>query len=126
MATFSKEKLSSSTDGRGILVTPTVVGSAETIHTGSATATTRDEIWIYAYNSHSAVVDLTICWGGTTDPDDLIKQTIPLASAGSFVGPIPVVEGLIIVGNATPLVVKAFASVADKVSLFGYVNRIAA
>jgi hypothetical protein len=125
MATFSKVKLSGSTDGRGILVTPTAT-AGETIHTGSATATTYDEVWIYAYNSHSAGVDLTIEYGGTTSPDDLIKQTIPAAAAGSYVGLIPVVEGLIIKGNAAPLVIKAFASVADKITLFGYVNQIAA
>lgn len=125
MATFTKLTLTGSTDGRGILVTPTAT-AGETIHTGSSTATDFDEIWIYAYNSHSAVVDLTLEWGGVTAPDDLIKQTLPLASAGSFAGLIPIVEGLVIKGNATPLVVKAFASVADKITLFGYVNRIAA
>ena len=125
MATFSKTKLSGSTDGRGILVTPTS-SAGETIHTGSATATTHDEIWIYAYNSHSADVDLTIEFGGTTSPDDQIKITIPAAAAGSYQGLIPVVEGLILKGNATPLVLKAFASVADKIVLFGYVNQIAA
>lgn len=125
MATFSKEILSGSTDGRGILVTPTAT-AGETIHTGSATTSTRDEIWIYAYNSHTSAVDLTLEWGGVTSPDDLIRQTIPLAGAGVYAGLIPVVEGLVIKGNATPLVIKAFASVADKVVLFGYVNRIAA
>lgn len=125
MATFAKKTLSGSTDGRGILVTPTAT-AGETVHTGSATSTTHQEIWLYAYNSHSAAVDLTIEFGGVTAPDDLIKQTIPAASAGSFVGLIPVCEGLVLKGNATPLIVKAFASVADKITLFGYVNEIAA
>jgi hypothetical protein len=125
MATFSKLTLSGSTDGRGILVTPTAT-AGETIHTGSATATTFDEIWIYAYNSHTVAVDLTLEWGGVASPDDLIRQTMPLAGGGVYAGPIPIIEGWILKGNATPLVVKAFASVADKVVLFGYVNRIAA
>lgn len=125
MATFAKVKLSSSTDGRGIKVAATATPGT-TIHTGSATATTYDEVWIYAFNSHSAAVDLTIEWGGTTDPDDLIRQTIPLAVGGSYVGKLPVIEGLVIKGNATPLVIKAFASSANKIILFGYVNQIAA
>lgn len=124
MATFSKLTLTGSTDGRGILITPTAT-AGETVHTASATATTFDEIWIYAYNSHTSAVDLTLEWGGVTSPDDLIRQTIPLAGAGVYAGLIPVVEGLVIKGNATPLVIKAFASVADKITLFGYVNRIA-
>lgn len=125
MATFSKITLSGSTDGRGILVTPTTT-AGETIHTGSSTATTYDEVWLYAYNSHSAAVDLTIEFGGVTSPDDLFRQTIPLAGAGVYAGLIPICEGLVLKGNATPLVVKAFASVADKITIFGYVNRIAA
>lgn len=125
MATFSKEILSGSTDGRGLLITPTS-SAGETVHTASSTSTTRDEVWIYAFNSHSSAVDLTIEFGGTTAPDDAIKQTIPAASAGSYVGLIPVVEGLILKGNASPLVIKAYASVADKITLLGYVNRIAA
>ncbi len=125
MATFAKVSLSGSTDGRGQLVTPTST-PGETLHTASATTTTYDEVWIFAFNSHSAAVDLTLEWGGVTSPDDLIRQTIPLAAAAGYPGLIPVVEGLVLKGNATPLVIKAFASVADKVVIFGYVNRISA
>lgn len=125
MATFAKKTLSGSTDGRGILVTPTS-SAGETIHTASSTATTFQELWIEAYNSHSSDVDLTIEFGGTTSPDDHIKQTIPAGSAGDYKGTIKVIEGLVLKGNATPLVIKAFASVADKITLFGYVNEIAA
>lgn len=125
MATFAKKTLSGSTDGRGVLVTPTST-PGETVHTASATATTYHEVWLYAYNSHSADVDLTIEFGGTTSPDDLIRMTIPAASAGAYQGLIPICEGLVLKGNATPLVIKAFASVADKIVLFGYVNEIAA
>lgn len=125
MATFSKLILSGSTDGRGVLITPTAT-AGETLHTGPTDSGEIDEVWLYAYNSHSAVVDLTVEFGGVTSPDDLIRQTLPLASASNYAGLIPICEGLIIRGNATPLVVKAFASVADKVSVFGYVNRVAA
>ena len=125
MATFSKVSLSGSTDGRGIKVAATATAGT-LLHTGSATATTYDEIWIDVYNSHSAAVDLTLEWGGVTDPDDLIRQTIPLAAGGSYIGTVPVVEGKVLKGNATPLVVRAFASSANKIIAFGYVNRIAA
>jgi hypothetical protein len=50
MATFSKIVLSGSTDGRMIKVAATATAGT-TIHTGSATATTFDEIWLYAVNS---------------------------------------------------------------------------
>lgn len=124
MATFSKTILSASTDGRGLLVNATS-SPGDTIHTAPTDSDQIDEIWIYAYNSHSADVDLTIEWGGTTAPDDVIKQTIPLAAAGNYKGLVPVIEGQVLRGNATPLVVTAYASVADKITLFGFVNGIA-
>jgi hypothetical protein len=48
MATFSKLVLSGSTDGKLIKVVPTATAGT-TIHTGSATATTFDEVWLYAH-----------------------------------------------------------------------------
>ena len=71
MATYSKTILSGSTDGRGILVTATATAGT-LIHTGSATATTLDEIWLYAVNSDAADVKLTLEWGGVTVSNDLI------------------------------------------------------
>ena len=120
MATYSKIKLSGSTDGRLIKVAATATAGT-TIHTGSATATTIDEVWLYAVNSDSADRKLTIEFGGVSAPDDLIEQTITTES-----GLILVVAGLVIVGNATPLVVRAFAATADVVLVGGYVNRITA
>lgn len=120
MATFSKEILSGSTDGRLIKVAATATAGT-TIHTGSATATTYDEVWLYAVNSDTTDRKLTIEWGGVSAPDDLIEQTITAES-----GLILVVAGLVIKGNATPLVVRAFAASANVVMIGGYVNRITA
>ena len=120
MATFSKEILSGSTDGRLIKVVATATAGT-TIHTGSATATTIDELWLYAVNSDSTDHKLTIEWGGVSAPDDLIEQTVTAES-----GLILVVAGLVIKGNATPLVVRAFAASANVVMIGGYVNRISA
>jgi hypothetical protein len=92
-----------------------------TIHTGSSTATTYDEIWLYAVNSDTTDRKLTIEFGGTSSPDDLIEQTITAES-----GLLLVVPGLVIKGNATPLVVRAFAASANVVMIGGYVNRITA
>lgn len=120
MATFSKIILSGSTDGRLIKVAATATAGT-TIHTGSATATTIDELWLYAVNSDTTDRKLTIEYGGTSSPDDLIEQTITAES-----GLILVVAGLVIKGNATPLVVRAFAASANVVMVGGYVNRITA
>lgn len=118
MATFAKQTLSSSTDGRAILITQTATAGT-TIHTGSSTATTFDEVWLYATNTSSSSVKLTVEWGGTSVPGDLIEVTVPAESGLTLVIP-----GLVIKGNATPLVVRAFASTGSVVTVSGFVNRI--
>jgi len=120
VATYSKIALSGSTDGKLIKVAQTATAGT-TIHTGSSTATTFDEVWLYAVNSDTTDRKLTIEFGGTSSPDDLIEQTITAES-----GLLLVVPGLVIKGNATALVVRAFCASANLVHLSGYVNRITA
>lgn len=120
MATFSKITLSGSTDGRPIKVGATAIGSSPTlIHTASSTATTYDEVWIYAQNNHSADVALRLGFGNTTDPDDIIEFTVK-TKAGLYL----IVPGLVLKGNSTALTVKAAAGTTNVISLSGYVNRI--
>ena len=120
MATFSKIALSGSTDGRMIKVAATATAGT-TLHTGSSTATTFDEIWLYAVNSSASSVKLTIEWGGVSSPDDLIESTILAESGLVLISP-----GLVIKGNATALLVRAFAATANVINIAGYVNRITA
>jgi hypothetical protein len=105
-------------DGLGILVVATATAGTA-IHTASTTATTIDELWLYAYNDHSSSVVLSVEYGGVTSPKDVIKSTLT-----SQAGLVLICAGLVIQGNATAKVVRAFAGTASKVSLFGYVNRI--
>jgi hypothetical protein len=121
MATFSKIHLSGSTDGRAIKVAATATPGT-TLHTGSSTATTYDEIWLYAQNTDTTARKLTIEWGGTSSPDDLIELTIAAES-----GLVLVTPGLLIKGNASSaLVVRAFAATTNVITIHGYVNRITA
>ncbi len=122
MATFSKLALQpagTTGDGLGILVAATATAGT-TIHTASATATTLDEVWLYAYNNHSASILLTIEYGGVTAPKDVIKQTLTAQN-----GLVLVVAGLLVQGNASAKIIRAFAGTANQISIFGYVNRIA-
>lgn len=107
-------------DGLGILVVATATAGTA-IHTASSTATTIDELWLYAYNNDTAAIVLTLEYGGVAAPKDVIKSTIAFQS-----GLVLICAGLVIQGNATAKVVRAFAATASKVSLFGYVNRITA
>ena len=117
MATAVKRKLSGSTDGLPIKVVPTATAGT-TIHTAVAgtTAGTFDEVWLWAYNGHTTAVTLTIEFGGAGVPDQNIVVTLAAKS-----GLVPITPGLIL-QNAK--VVKAFASVANVVTLSGFINSI--
>jgi hypothetical protein len=117
MATAVKRKLSGSTDGKAIKVVQTAT-AGDTIHTAVAgtTAGTFDEIWLWAYNGHTADVALTLEFGGATVPDQNIVVTLPYKS-----GLVPVVPGLILQNG---MVVKAFAGTANVITLIGFVNAI--
>lgn len=113
MSTYAGGKLSGSTDGRPVKVAATAIGSGTTIHTAQSSATLFDYITLYASNPDTADHVLTLGWGGTTDPDDLIVLTIPSKS------------GLVLVTYKLPLrnslVVKAAADSANKIVLTGRV-----
>ena len=120
MATFSKQKLSGSTNGKGIAVVATATPGS-TIHATGTSATILDEIWLYANNTHSAAATLTIEFGGTTITTDLIQNSLAVSPSGLVL----IVPGLILSGTGSAATtITAFASVASKVEIFGFVNRI--
>jgi hypothetical protein len=120
MATFSKVKLSGSTNGRGILVAATT-STGTTIHATGTSSTVLDEVWLYAYNSDTAAITLTIEFGGTTAPNDNIKLSIPANSGLTLVVP-----GLILSGTGSAAsTITAFAGTTNKIVITGYINRIA-
>lgn len=117
MAKALKRKLSGSTDGMPIKVVATATAGT-TIHTAVAGTTvgTFDEIWLYAYNGHTTTVTLTIEYGGATVPDQNIIITLAAKSGLTLIVP-----GLILQNG---LVVKAFASIANVITLSGFVNTM--
>ena len=121
MATYTKLALQpAGTTGTGLGVKVAATATAGTaIHTASTTTTTIDEIWLYAVNSSTSSVKLTIEWGEATAPDGNIEVTV-LPEAGL----VTVIPGLLLQGNATAKVVRAFAGTANVIVLHGFVNRI--
>jgi hypothetical protein len=111
--TISRQLLSGSTNGRGVKVAATATPGT-TIHT--AHATSLDEVWLWCVNSDSAACKLTVEFGGTTSPDDLIEVSIPSESGLVLVSP-----GLTVTGGG---VVRAFAASANVLVVMGHVNRI--
>jgi len=115
MATYSKRLLSGSTNGKQIKVAATVTPGT-TIHTAVAGTSDLDEIWIYAVNTGTSLVALTLEWGETSSPDGLVVVNVP--GQGGYV---LVVPGLLLQNE---LVVRAFATTADVLMINGFVNRI--
>lgn len=113
---YKKRKLSASSDGRGIKVGATATPGT-LIHTAlsNIAANEWDEVWIEAVNTSGAAVKLTVEWGGTTSPDDLIEITIPAESGFTEIIPGHVLQN----GRE----VRAFAATADVIVIHGYVNR---
>ena len=108
----AKILLSSSTDGKPILVTPTSLGNSITVHEAHTSA--LDEIWLYASNidaSTDRTLHLSFDGGTSTD----ISINIP-----DNTGLVLVLPGFMLTNEAT---VSAYASSADKINLFGWVNR---
>jgi hypothetical protein len=120
MATFTKAKLSGSTDGSAIKVTGTDTAGAVAVHTAVAgtTAGVFDEIWLYANNTSASAVKLTVEFGTSNPADGNIELTIAAES-----GLVLVMPGLILQNSR---VVGAFAATADVILLTGYVNAITA
>ena len=116
-ADYTKLILSGSTDGLGIKVAA-VATPGTLIHTAQASNVDGDydEIWMYAVSAHTGVVELTLEWGGVTDPDDLIQLAIQPKSGLYLITP-----GILLHNS---LVVRAFADVADVILIHGFVNRI--
>ena len=119
MANFTKVLLSASTQGKPIKVAATAT-TGTTIHATGTSSSVIDEVWLYAYNSAGSPVSLTVEYGGTTAPDQNITITIPALSGLTLVVP-----GLILTGTgAAANTITAFASIANFVTISGYVNRI--
>jgi len=121
MATLSKLALQpAGTTGTGLAIKVAETATAGTaIHTASSTATTIDEIWLYAVNTSTSSDKLTIEWGETTSPDGHIEVTVQPEA-----GLVTVIPGLLLQGNATAKVVRAFAATANVICIHGFVNRI--
>ena len=106
--------LSGSTNGKQIAVIGIGTATATLVHTATSSAGTIDEVWTYA-SAQGTAVDVTLCWGGTTYPDDYMTANVPLKA-----GKILLTDGKLLQGG---LQIKAFTA-AGTVIIDGFVNRI--
>jgi hypothetical protein len=116
MPTYSKQLLSGSTNGRGILVAATATAGT-LIHTAVSGTSSLDEVWLYAHNTSASAVKLTLEWGGVTAPNDHIEINVGAEGTGLIL----VAPGILLQNS---LVIRAFAGTTNVLNIFGYVNRI--
>ena len=119
MTSFSKVLLSGSTNGRGINITSNTP-PGNIVHSTGALSSIIDEVWIYASNSDSVDHNLTIEFGGTISPNDIIKLSVPSQKGLTLITP-----GLSLTGTgAASCNVTVYSDVGNTVTIFGHVDRI--
>ncbi len=118
MATYSRQLLSGSTNGRPKKIAATA-SPGDTVHTAVSGTTSFDEVYLWLTNTHASPVDVTVEFGGTTSPDDHVVKALQLPAKSPA---IPILTGQVLNNG---LVVKVFASVTNVVLATGFVNRIA-
>ena len=116
---IAKTLLSGSTGGMPIKVVATAT-TGTTIHATGTSATIIDEVWLYATNTSTITINLTIEFGSTTAPDQNIILAIPSKSGLTIC-----ISGLVLTGTGSAArTITAFASVTNSINIVGYVNRI--
>tara|TARA_R100000152_G_C6727347_1_gene152458 strand:+ start:429 stop:863 length:435 start_codon:yes stop_codon:yes gene_type:complete len=106
-----RRTLTGSVHGTGIKVDSTSTGLEIHTHDATLNQSLFDEVHLWAHNSSGSAVTLTLQWGGTSNPDNLIVISL---QANTF---LKIVDGLHIQGN---LDIKAIASTANVVMVYGY------
>ena len=115
MAALTPVIPSGSTNGRPVLVVATAT-LGTTLHTAVTGTSDMDEIYVWAYNDHTADVLLTIEFGGAVTPGDTIRYTVPFDDGLHLIIPgIRLQNGL---------VVTAFAGTASVITCVLNVNRL--
>ena len=119
MATYTKVLLSGSSYGQPVTVVATA-STGTTIHDTGTSATTIDEVWLYANNTSTSPVLLTVQFGGTASPQNAKPITLAPQS-----GDVLIVAGLPLTGTGAAVsTVAAFAATASVITISGYINRI--
>lgn len=119
MPRYVKIPLSGSNDG-GVIKISASSTPGTTIHTATSSAgiDNADEVYLYASTTTNAAVSMAIHLGNQTDEQNPILVRVPAA----YNGPICVLPGVPVRNS---IVVQATAVTANRIVVFGWVNRIA-
>lgn len=115
MAVYSKQLLSGSTNGQGVVLSQTAT-AGNLIHTAVSGTSSLDEVWLYATNTQATTATVTIEYGNANT-----TGSIAIDVAGDA-GLTLLVPGLLINNG---LEIRGFADTTNVITVYGYVNRIA-
>lgn len=116
MANLAKSIPSGITNGVPLNVTATSSGGAQTFHTAVSGTSSIDEIWLFACNTSSSDVTLTISLGDTSVP---VQRVIPKNNALNYAdGGIWVLTGVCLNNSK---VLKVWAGTTAVINVTGYV-----
>lgn len=119
MATYTKEFLTQSVNGKAITITATT-STPNLIHTTQSLSTITDEIWIYATNTSNIDAYLTLYWGSSASSDIILTTNIE-----AYAGSILIIPGYILRGDGSVgSQIFATTTIASAIDVIGYVNRI--
>jgi hypothetical protein len=102
---------SGSTDGAPVKIAATATAGT-LFHTADVAA--KDEVWMWLTNTDAVDRNVTVELGGATAPDYNVKFIVPAGET------ILALAGTRLTNSKT---VKAFASAANVVNMFGNINR---
>lgn len=108
---------SAATNGATMTVNTTSAISPMTVHTAGPGIYNWDDIWIWAANTDTISRTISLYFGAHSSVGDMAIGSYDLPPGGM---PVLICPGLFLRNSG---VVEAFASVANKINLTGYVNR---
>jgi hypothetical protein len=114
---FKKLHLSGTTDGNVLAIAATATPGT-TIHTATTSTSTDsyDEVYLWASNTSTAAINMTLWLGNANNEQDGLDIRVPAA----FNGPICVLPGIPLRNGR---VLQATVVTANRIIVFGYVNR---
>lgn len=108
---------SAATNGATMTVDTTSAISPMTVHTAGPGIYNWDDIWIWAANTDTISRTISLYFGAHSSVGDQVVGNYDLPPGGA---PVLICPGLILQNSG---VVEAYASIANKINLTGYVNR---
>jgi len=109
--------LSGSTNGATMTVNTTSAISPMIVHTTGPGVYNWDDIWIWAANTDTVSRTISLYFGAHSSIGDQVVGSYDLPPGGA---PVLICPGLFLQNSG---VVEAYASIANKINLTGYVNR---